>query len=247
MYFIMNACDLIDRASDTINWDGMPGSLSNISYLLSGSPGSRIFKVEWNNAGFYDEVSAYNTSTNFVNMQMWLYEGSNNIEIRFGPSSIAYPSLIYYGDPGPVLGVGYYDGDIDSAYIYGLQGPASAPTAVLSDSAFIAVTGSPPNGIIYKFSWFFVGINEFEEQNKLVDIYPNPASERTTLLWRTYASPNHTKIEAIDVLGRTVFSTPAFWSNERSTNIDLGSIEPGSYTLKIISEDKIIYKKLIKQ
>ncbi|MEK6616027.1 MAG: hypothetical protein AABZ32_07945, partial [Bacteroidota bacterium] len=120
--FLGYLADITDRASTPTNWDGMPGSLSPISYEVTGTTGNKIFKMEWKNAGFYEDINNNSVSTDYVNLQMWLYEGTNNIEIRFGNSSITQPNLVYAGDPGPAIGVGMYDYNLDTLVFSCLQG-----------------------------------------------------------------------------------------------------------------------------
>ena len=79
--YVQYGVNLVDRASDTVKWDGMTDSLSPVSYQLGGVPGSRILKVEWKNAGFHMDIAADNKSVDFVNLQIWLYEESNDIEL----------------------------------------------------------------------------------------------------------------------------------------------------------------------
>lgn len=245
--FVANACDVVDRASDTVDWEGMPGSISPVSYITTGTPGSRILKVEWFNAGFYDDIYDDNISTDFVYFQIWLYEGSNNMEIRFGSSLITQPSLAYSGEPGAILCAGYYDND--SMFIYSLKGSAASPTAVLcnADTGYTTLTGDPASGIVYKFSWFHVGIDEFDAQDKLIDLYPNPVSTWASLMWRGASVPQNASVEVIDVMGRTVLDHQSRFDREGRMNLDLSPLEPGSYTIRIASEEKTVYKKLIKQ
>lgn len=55
---------------------------ANILYQLSGSPGSQVFTVEWRNV-----LAFYTTSTQRLNFQVKLYEGTNVIEFHYGTIS----------------------------------------------------------------------------------------------------------------------------------------------------------------
>ena len=72
--------DIADRGYNT------PISESDVFYKLTGEPGSRIFKLEWKNVGFYREIAEQGTANNYTNFQLWIYEGSSDIEVRFGPN-----------------------------------------------------------------------------------------------------------------------------------------------------------------
>ncbi|MBK6409680.1 MAG: T9SS type A sorting domain-containing protein [Flavobacteriales bacterium] len=58
------------------------------SYLLTGSPGSYICKIQANN--FY----RYNTAAHLGNAQVWLYEATGAIEIRYGTYAATWTSGI---------------------------------------------------------------------------------------------------------------------------------------------------------
>jgi hypothetical protein len=83
--------DIIDRGDFT----GIPES--PISYLVEGNAGNRIFKLEYLNAGFFDDE----VGNDFVNFQMWLYEATGVIEVRFGPSQVFDFSLAHFDYGGP--------------------------------------------------------------------------------------------------------------------------------------------------
>ena len=133
--------DLIDRGvlADT--------SLSPISYVVEGDPGSRIMKIEMNNAGSYDEFAS-GSQDMYINIQLWLYEGSNQVEFRFGDNSIPDPELFYYG--GTFMGITDIDentGDLSNANFF--SGDISAPVLTTSD---VTIEGTPEVGTVYQLS-----------------------------------------------------------------------------------------------
>jgi len=151
--FLVNDADLHDRANAT----GGSTPLSPIRYRIDGTAPNRIFKVEVANAGFYDNRTS---NTDSVNYQVWMYEGSNIIEVRFGQSSVTAGSTYYgLGGTGPVIGVA---DSIDlsgtsTRYIYYLRGNPTAPTVDSLDifgtpSAVNALNSWPAQGIVYRFT-----------------------------------------------------------------------------------------------
>ena len=42
-------------------------------------PGRRVLKIEWKNAGIYEEYYDDKVSNDYINFQLWLYEGTNDI------------------------------------------------------------------------------------------------------------------------------------------------------------------------
>ncbi len=81
------------RAGGFINGDTLP---TGVYYQISGSPGTRVLTVEW--------------ASTLYNMQVKLYEGTNNFEYRYGPmlnladgnsSPVTQYKVLY---TGPVIG-----------------------------------------------------------------------------------------------------------------------------------------------
>jgi hypothetical protein len=73
-YHLLNpfTVQLRDRGTST------PTSLSPLSYKMEGSAPNRIGKIQWANCSF-----AGDTASN-VNFQLWLFEGSNHVEVHMG-------------------------------------------------------------------------------------------------------------------------------------------------------------------
>ena len=135
--------DLIDRGEQA----GV--SASPLSYKVEGATGSRIQKIEWKNAGSYEELFEGNSQDMFINFQLWLYEGTNTIEFRFGENFINDPAL-FYGSFGIYLGVTDADMNTDeftNAHFF--TGSISAPELSMSD---VTIEGTPSEGTVYRLS-----------------------------------------------------------------------------------------------
>ena len=65
-----------------------PEDFSTIGTQLYGEEPNRIFKIEWNNVGVYEEVAELGTAEQRANFQVWLYENDDIIEYHFGESNI---------------------------------------------------------------------------------------------------------------------------------------------------------------
>ena len=74
--------------------------------------------------------------------------------------------------------------------------------------------------------------------NESVKIYPNPATSQIAI-----QGMDITKYEIIDVLGRAVL----VGNSAEKNNIDITSINKGTYILKLYSSEKVITKKFIKE
>ena len=238
--------DLMDRAADTINYEDEPGALSPISYKLVGDPGHRILKIEWKNAGFFDDIYEDNVSTDYVNFQLWLYEGTNDIEIHFGPNAITQPDLDYWTGKGPAIAlVPHFDfdnGDIVGSALL-LSGVPYAPelNQVSSDFETYSLDGTIPDGTIYKFSFHPDGVSELAAGAAIVSVFPNPAGDVIYILHRQSASAIH-KIIIRDLNGRAVKTI-----NQPSGRVDISALPPGPYVVFAHTASGVIAKKLIKE
>jgi hypothetical protein len=134
---------------------GTTTSLSPIRYATTGAPGSRIFKLELFNAGFDDEFFTFGTNLDSANLQVWLYETSNIVEIRYGGSKVSHFST--YFDKGLQVGfVKNFDksqGMLEKAYI--LKGNPASPTIDsfdMNSTNYPAMNAMPANGTVYRFT-----------------------------------------------------------------------------------------------
>lgn len=132
-------------------------SLSPIRYVIDGISPNRIFKLEYFNAGFEKEYDNHITLNDSVNIQVWLYETSNIVELRYGTSNVTYPTEYFdFEKNGPLIGFAKnYNPKITKwDKIYALCGTTSAPTidSSLTMSEHPALlSNTPPNGTIYRF------------------------------------------------------------------------------------------------
>ena len=107
LFFTLDQKDLVTvTLSDAVDRGG-----SEISYAVSGNTGSRILKIEWKNIGFYMDGS----KENFYNVQAWLYENDNNIEIHLGPCSLQNTYSCEYDDDKSILFMDNYDASVKFA------------------------------------------------------------------------------------------------------------------------------------
>jgi hypothetical protein len=169
--------DLVDRGlADSIH-------LSPITRKLEGNVGSRVMTVEWENAGFFGELSSNGTTNDFVNFQMKLYEASGDIVYHFGPNSVTMPGLAYSGQAGTVIGIAEdYDADFDivNGEIILLSGDPSDPD-VNTDYMNYNLSGTIPENTVYRFSREPVGTSDPDVVRSENYFYPNPTTGTLSL------------------------------------------------------------------
>lgn len=216
--------DLIDRGEIS----GI--SQSPISYKLEGNAGNRVLKIEWKNAGFVGEIGALGTLNDYVNFQVWLFEGSNDIEMHYGPNMVSNPVINYEGETGPFVGIS--DKDLLNPYL--LSGSPDNPE--LSDT-LACLDGTPANGTIYRFSNLTAGNDNDQPEKVLFKIFPNPVHQVATVRI-SQGSLNHAELRLYDTFGRIVKTICNIQTKEFS--VDCNDLARGVYLYRLTDQEKFI-------
>lgn len=146
--------------------------VSPISYVLDGTEGNYIFKLEYKNVGFYTEYEQFGTFANTTNFQVWLYQNGNVIEYHFGPNTIKDGSSIHFFGSGPAVMIATEVITNGSAWggLWSLAGDPANPTIVAIPSGTEmftqeqVLTGEPASGTVYRFGELPVGVEEEEQE-----------------------------------------------------------------------------------
>jgi len=235
--------DLWDRALAS----GSMSSQSPVGFKVEGAAPNRIGKVQFTNAGFFNDTE----DSVFVNFQVWFYETSNNIEIRFGNSFMKNEMHMYDGKPG--VAVGLLDGVIldpltvlNQSYV--LTGAANAPQLELVSSTVApdtAVNGTPSYGKVFQFLYNGSGtVNDVPEtggKESRVVLAPNPAGDFV----RVQTDVQTTLNAAItDLTGKLLLQTKA----QDNSMIDIRSLPSGLYLVHLSADGyQPVTRKLIKR
>lgn len=227
--FIPYAADLIDRAYVDTLPSGGTTSVSPISYSTTGAVGSRVFKIEYENAGFYEERNDTG-ATDFVNHQIWFYETTNVVELHFGSSRITNRALNFH-QPIMLL-VTDFDVRTDSIlgevnFVVGDSTNPSMITVPNLDSIY-SLNGHPVNGAVFTFSSLFVGLNDVLADNNQIAIYPNPAQNAFT--FTTERPLNNEVVQLLDLTGKVIRTEQI---SGLSNTIDVSELSNGLYFLRI--------------
>lgn len=232
---------LIPMGTDIIDRGFISGtSLSNISYKLDGAAGSRICKLEWKNVGFYGDLNANNASNDFANFQMWLYETTNIVEFRYGPSTINAVIDSFQNTGGASVAifpsVNFNTGIPQPGLV--LSGPANAPIVNTTDDQLFLI-GMPANGTIYRFTPSNLKTDKFNF-NQQFTVYPNPISDIFSII----QDDGNQYISIVNVLDYTGKTIKTFVSNFEK--LDISNLQKGIYIIEIKNDFKTSYQKIVK-
>jgi len=225
--------DVIFPYLDDIMTASVDEAVSPISYTLEGSEGSYIFKLEYKNVGFYPEFEAMGTFANTTNFQMWLYQGSNVIEVRFGNNTIKSGNLIHFFGNGPLVGLGQQvamDGSSWTGF-WTLTGDPTNPTvvAVPSGTGFFTqeqvLNAEPPSGTVYRFGTLPTSIEE-EETTASTELKVWPTIATTDIHFNATEGEEYI---IYDMVGKQVYQGKATSTIE---TVNVSTLAPGQYILK---------------
>ena len=238
--------DLTDRGL------GTDTSQSPILYKVEGQAPNRIFKIEWQNAGFYNELIV-GINESFVNCQMWLYEFNGSIEYCYGPSNIvAANNVHHFGHTGPVIGLGESINGFGSILepFWFLVGAPEAAELDFTTSSLLeesVLTSTPASGTIYGFLPIELTAVQEKELIAGVQFYPNPVSDFLQVALKLDEVPEALEIRLFNSLGQEVYYQLLGQSIPSLISIDVEQLPKGSYTVQVRDGQAQFSKMIMKQ
>ena len=226
-----------DDVIDIENAD--PNLQSSISYQLDGSAGDQIFKLEWKDVGFFNEYDAFGTAENQMNFQLWIYEGSNNFEIRFGPATYTDTVGLIHDLEGPTSG--FIDSlDLNNETFkafWHLAGNPLKPSLNSIESIGGLYTASmlsdrPADGMVYRFINPISNTENFVKNNAM-KVYPSLVSNQFFVEVDDDLLSEKTTLSINDQLGRPIFNKII---TNNKTELSLGHLPNGFYYATIFNE-----------
>lgn len=219
-------------------------SESEISYEVVGESPNRICKIQWSNCAFWDELDAYGTNNDRVNLQAWFFEGSNDFEFRYGSSILDYPEVNFpdYGVITGVIETVYLEtGAVDNAYL--LTGQTASPIVQAFSSQQEALSSEffgqiPEEGTVYHFGYNFVSVSENDNFNQDIIVYPSVISDHLK-----FRAKEKIKYELYNLAGQVVMSGSA---NQGETKLETSHLESGVYIMNFTDGAYISTKRIIK-
>jgi len=210
---------------------------SPIIYELHGTAGNRIAKIEWQNAGFYNDPSGdYSDSVNF---QCWIYEVDGSIEFRYGTSQVSAGSLD--GATGPTVGIAHYYLNPDFDFATGTYLSGSPATATTSNT-YGQLNGIPPSTKVYRWSNLSIGVNEQKNNQPEFTVYPNPANSDVTIYFN---SKENTQLKIVDITGKVIYAENIAANGMVNHKINTSEFADGVYFVSMQTTTGITTKKLV--
>lgn len=232
---IATTADLIDPGYFEDNYT------SPITYTTVGTPGERIFKLQWENAGFYQEVSD-GSANNLINLQLWIYE-QGPIEVRYGPNTIKEPQIplsdiftsgFLFGLDLSGEGENFSSGEI-------LTGPSNDPNYVVfndfEEVFTYSLTDIPASGRVHRFAP--EGTYVIENRENLFKVWPLSTQADINLT----SDLNKVVIyEMRDMSGKLVDQG----TFNGATRVSMASLTSGIYLVTLRSGNNISTVKVVK-
>lgn len=240
-FLLMNA-NLIDRGT------GSSTSLSPISFSTTGSAGFRIFKLEVANAGFAAEKATYGTLNDYINFQVWVYEGTNVVEIHIGSSQITASHVgTYWPITGgsPAIGFGKRKDTLGSGTEYIVSGPPYSYDSIVYNKHNPTYVGQgffpglPASGAVFTFTPTRLAVNNVAVKN--AKVYPTTCSNEVMV---DYFSSIPAQYEVVSVGGTTTGIKGNLING--TTHIDVSALAAGMYFVQVKNNTGNSTNKFIK-
>jgi hypothetical protein len=207
--------------------------VSPVRYVTEGEPGFRICKIEWSNVGFWQEGIEFETFFNTTNFQLWVYESTNDFEIRFGANTIKDGGLVhFFGQPTILLGKNVELSGETWEALWTLSGdpanPAVTPITTLSKMGLTAdqiLNGEPANGQVYHFDTGIVSVGEITE-SEAWSLYPTLAQDEVMI---QNAQKENLLMTVYDLSGRIAAQWTAAPGTSRHS---LDQLASGAYVVR---------------
>lgn len=244
---LLYGADLIDRGTN----EGT--SLSPILYKVDGTAPNRIFKLEYQNAGFFNEVSSGGMGTSFVNCQLWLYEVNGLIEFYYGPSNIESGNVIFIGNlNGPIVGLldTYNVNTFESGTIWYLEGEQANPgIAMLTGDLDVptALNSTPEANRVYTFTP--LGVSAVDENILAagMEVFPNPVADQLQLKLDLNETPDQLQVRMFNALGQQVYHKNLGRTTQENFVIDMVHLPKGTYMVQLYDGETQFTKRIVKQ
>lgn len=237
--FVPIGADLRNRGQGTTI------SKSRIWYQTMGSAPARVFKLEYLGAGFAEDTANADTA----NFQVWLYETSNIVEIRYGASRITpanLPNYFAFGNGTPFVGffknVNFNNGTYGKLFY--LRGTAAAlflDSALLPSVPTSGLANYPGSGTVYRFTPTGNGgstsVSDAVAAARDMTLYPTLADNAVTVEWSGEEGERYQILSSAGALVRVGKL------QRGAQQLEVGALPPGTYNLRVAGGGHVFVKR----
>lgn len=223
---------------------GGANTKSPLSYQVEGNTGSRIFKMQGTSAGFYAEQQNYGTMLDSFDYQIWVYEGSNIVEIHFGNAKISH-ATDYFQSSGPgfcgYMNVNFSTGSGNSAYLASGDPLNAQPDSLTASHMPAPLNSYPAAGTVYRFTPTSLTANEPFSPTLPIIAYPTQCNEVLNL---DYHGQELAHFELLNVQGAAVNVAGELTNGNHQVN--LAHLTSGLYFLQISTATATTTMRIVK-
>ena len=212
-------------------------SHSNISYKVEGDEGSRIVKIQFESIKFLTDTTEMDSTEG----QVWLYEGSNTLELHYGTSVI---------NNDKTYGLNFFTNEYDEGFLCGLRarrnkyylkGSPGSP-GIQGDLEFTSLIGDPTEGQVYKFELLPNSLRD--ELPFGMVAYPNPSNGVLNIQSTQDFVVSSARLSILSVAGQQVF-TAALQPQTTNQTFDLSNLPAGMYLIEVAAGSQMGYSRLM--
>lgn len=236
---------LIPYMADLMN--ASPDAMvSPVGYEIAGTAPNRIFKMEWSNAGFYDEYDLTGAFGNLITFQLWFYETTGSFRVHFGPNTIkSADAYQIFGKPTLLFAknLNFMSVDFANDGFWSLAGDPTNPTinTIPQFTGFLGtnelLNTDPVEGQVYYFyTQDNVGIMEQAATEMMA--YPNPAQDYVYI--QTHQDD---LISIYDLSGKLVLTAAI---KKGTQPVPMSDLAEGIYILKS-QANPMVAKRIVKR
>ena len=215
--FGMDICDV--SPADSTGQD-----VSEIRHTTEGVSPNRIFKLEYHNVGFWEDVYEDSVELDLlqkINVQVWLHEWGT-ITYHYGPNSITDLDALTAEGIATAGIFGNFDENTYDATILTATGSPDDPTFEMFTDLYAFfygaeqgwVGGWPSAGVFYEFN-HALPLNVLEAEVQEIQAFPNPA---------------HHAVQLTNPLSHAVQMT---WLDASGRSIKEHSLAPGTHSVSV--------------
>ena len=217
--------------------DSTGQDVSEIRHTLEGAAPNRIFKVEYHNVGFYDEVYAMGSvisASQRATYQVWLHE-TGTITYHYGPNTITDYALLAADAINTAGLFGNFDPDSYGGTLLVAEGAADTPQFQSTDDIFGWIYSGaegwgntwPSEGTGYVFNPIQPTSVSTPANLEVLTAFPNPAHDVLHVQWDGGQPADAVWVDAQGRIAGTARLQPG------RTTLDVCDLEAGAYLLRM--------------